>query len=68
MSQYYHDIPAKQQHKWASQAVLAQEKYLVLQCNDFSNIPFEIKINNTSATKLWVLPEVLGKRDIILVW
>ena len=52
----------------ASKAVLAQEEYLVLQCNNAVNDLITKGTKYASIRKSWILPEVLGQRDVILVW
>lgn len=46
-------------HKLSSDAVLAQEKYFVQ----------KYRRNSSSlAPEIWVLPQILGRRDLILIW
>lgn len=52
--------------KLAATAVLAQEEYIVLYCPDKpSNVNYE---KGLPLTGTWVMPSVLGRRDVILVW
>ena len=47
-------------------AVLAQKEYTVLHCIDNpSNIHDD---KGLPMTGIWVMPNVLGRRDVILVW
>lgn len=66
LSLYYTPLSVEERNKLANEAVQAQEEYLVLQCGysietSGGNIP-----DQTSGT--WILPEVLSRRDIIIVW
>ena len=56
-------ITPEQQTKLAAEAVLGQEEYTVLQCIDY----LEEQVDDLK-TGTWILPEVLGRRDVILVW
>ncbi len=52
--------------KLAATSVLAQEEYTVLYCPDFaSNVNYE---NGLPMTGTWVIPSVLGRRDVTMVW
>lgn len=64
LEQYYTSIQAEQRTKLVATAVLAQETYLVLKCNDYS----DDKTKNVLQSGSWILPEVLDRRDVILVW
>lgn len=56
----------EKQEELASTAVLAQKEYTVLYCSDHSsNINYGKGIPRTGT---WVMPGVLGRRDVILVW
>ncbi len=55
-----------EQNELVATAVLAQEEYQILHC---SNNPLtENYDNGLPATGTWVMPSVLGRRDVILVW
>lgn len=59
-------LPVEKREKLASKAVLAQEEYVVLHCSDNSNtMNYE---NGLPMTGTWVMPNVLGRRDVIIVW
>ncbi len=46
--------------------VLAQEKYNVLHCNVFSaDVNYE---NGLPMMGVWVIPNVLGQRDVVIEW
>lgn len=50
----------------AATSVLAQEEYTVLLCLDNSaHVTHE---NGAPMTGTWVMPSVLGRRDVIIVW
>lgn len=56
----------EERDKLATTGVLAQEEYIVLHCPDnSSNVNYE---NGLPMTGTWVIPSVLGRRDIILDW
>jgi hypothetical protein len=66
LARHYTGISAEERTRLAAQAVSAQEEYLVLQRNDYSagsanNAAFPISGS-------WILPDVLGRRDIVLEW
>jgi len=46
-------------------SVLAQEEYLIFLFDNPSNQNYE---NEIPIVGTWVIPNVLGRRDIILVW
>ena len=46
-------------------AVKAQTEYTVLHCNNQSNANYE---SGLPLSGIWVLPSVLGRRDVILQW
>ena len=56
----------EERDKLAETAVLAQEEYIVLHCPDNSyNVNYK---NGLPMSGIWVMPSVLGRRDIILEW
>ena len=60
------NLSFEERDKLAATAVLAQEKYIVLHCPDnSSNVNYE---NGLPLTGTWVMPGVLGRRDVILIW
>ena len=50
----------------AETSVLAQEEYSVLYCG--SDSPHQNYENGLPMVGTWVMPNVLGRRDIIIVW
>jgi hypothetical protein len=68
LEKYYTHIKAEQRAKLASESVLAQEKYLVLQCKGYTNGAEYDKSNNIPKSGSWILPKVLGRRDIVIEW
>jgi len=68
LARYYPTIPLEEQTKLATQAVLAQEEYIVLQCNDNSFGPVDHAHKKLLFSGTWILPEVLNRRDIIIKW
>ena len=50
----------------AETSVLAQEEYSVLYCG--SDSPHHNYENGLPMVGTWVMPNVLGRRDIIIVW
>lgn len=59
-------LSIKERLALAATAVLAQEEYTVLHCLDSSsNANYE---NGIPMTGTWVMPNVLGRRDVILEW
>jgi hypothetical protein len=66
VSRHYKNLPAEQQDKLVEISVKAQEEYQVLHCNNNSeNEHYE---NGLPMTGTWIMPNVLGRRDVILVW
>ena len=65
IAKYGKNMEVEQGYKFAAAAVLAQEEYLVEQCYDTSQ-----ELDNESSTRsgIWILPKVLDRRDVILVW
>ena len=59
-------LGVEKQNELAVTSVLAQEEYKILHCRDNSiNEKYE---NGLPVTGTWVMPSVLGRRDVILVW
>lgn len=59
-------LSAEIQNELAVTSVLAQDKYKVLHCrNDLSSQNYE---NGLPMYGTWVMPNVLGRRDVILEW
>ncbi|RMG18220.1 MAG: hypothetical protein D6730_23080 [Bacteroidetes bacterium] len=66
VSMYCKNLPVEERNKLAATAVLAQTEYRVLVCTDKSaHAGYEHGIPMTGT---WVLPGVLGRRDVIIVW
>ena|GEM_PF-1013526 len=60
------NLTMKERSELIATAVLAQEEYMVLHCTDkSSNFDYE---NGLPMTGTWVIPSVLGRRDVIIVW
>jgi hypothetical protein len=60
------NLTVEKQNELAATSVLAQEEYKILHCGDNSyNQNYE---NGLPMTGTWVMPSVIGRRDIILVW
>jgi len=68
LTRYYTDISTEQRTKLAAEAVLAQEEYLVLQCNGYSNESVDNSNLHLPTSGSWILPKVLNRRDVILEW
>ncbi len=68
LERYYTNIEQEQRSKLANKSVLAQEEYLVLQCNGQSNGTMYDKSKNIPNSGSWILPEILGRRDVIIEW
>ena len=68
LERHYTHIKAEQRSKLANESVLAQEEYLVLQCNENSNGTINDKSINIPNSGSWILPEILGRRDLIIEW
>ena len=60
-------IPAEQRTELAAEAVLAQEEYLVHQCGSPA-VSVDLVVQNLPPSGSWILPKVLGRRDIVLEW
>ncbi|MCT4622173.1 MAG: hypothetical protein N4A46_01025 [Schleiferiaceae bacterium] len=56
------NLSVEKRDSLAATAVLAQEEYLVLHCLGNADI------SETGMTGTWVIPNVLGSRDVVLVW
>lgn len=50
----------------AEKSVLAQEKYTVLWCSENSNL--NSPSNESMQIGSWIIPNLLGRRDLIIVW
>ena len=60
------NLTVEERNELATTSVLAQKEYTVSLCLDnLSNVDFE---NGAPMTGTWVMPSVLGRRDIIIVW
>ena len=66
ISKHCQNLTPEHQVQLTKSSVLAQKKYKVLHCADYeSNVNYE---NGLPMTGTWIMPNVLGRRDIILVW
>lgn len=66
VSKYCQNLSKDMQDELAKSSVLAQKEYTVLYCNNESanqNFKNELPMSGT-----WVMPNVLGRRDVIIVW
>ena len=60
------NLTKEERNELAATAVLAQEEYMVLHCAvNSSNLNYK---NGLPMSGIWVMPNVLGRRDITLVW
>lgn len=60
------NLTVEERDKLASASVLAQEEYTILLCLDNSaGVTYE---DGAPMTGTWVMPSVLGRRDVIIVW
>ena len=60
------NMPVEKRNELAAQAVLAQEEYLVLFCNgNATNVNYDAGLPLKGT---WVLPNILGHRDVLLEW
>lgn len=66
VSKYCQNLSPEVRYELAAASVLAQENYTVLHCNKIPQNPEQEKENSMNGT--WVLPNVLGRRDVILMW
>lgn len=63
VAKHYPALPVDQRVALVSKAVMAQDDYIVLLCRD------GIPANGASPmTGTWVIPNLLGQRDVVLVW
>ena len=66
ISKYCKNLAVEKQNELAATSVLAQEEYKILHCRD--NSYDENYENGLPMTGTWVMPSVLGRRDVIIVW
>ena len=59
LERHYTHIKAEQRSKLANESVLAQEEYVVLQCNGYSNGTVDDEIKYIPNFGTWILPEIL---------
>ena len=60
------NLTIEERNELAATAALAQEEYIVLYCPDNSSeVNYE---SGLPVTGTWVMPSVLGRRDITIVW
>ena len=60
------DLSPLKREELAAASVLAQKEYIILLCLDGSTNAFEE--NGAPMTGTWVMPSVLGRRDVVIVW
>ncbi len=66
ISKHCQNLSSEHQVQLTKSSVLAQKKYTVLHCADYeSNVNYE---NGLPMTGTWIMPNVLGRRDVILAW
>jgi len=66
ISKHCQNLTTEDQKQLTKSSVLAQEKYTILHCvGNESNANYE---KGLPMTGTWIMPNVLGRRDIILVW
>ena len=72
LEKYCSGITNERREKLANEAVLAQKEYFVEQCYGTSFQMVDGTLKNITITTpksgFWILPGVLGRRDIILEW
>ncbi|MCI5058424.1 MAG: hypothetical protein MRY83_20095 [Flavobacteriales bacterium] len=66
VSKYCQDLSEDVKEELVRASVLAQEEYTVLYCNDES-LTQDFK-NGLPTSGAWVIPNVLGRRDVIIIW
>lgn len=66
ISKYCKNLAVEKQNELAATSVLAQEEYKILHCRD--NSYDENYENGLPLTGTWLMPNVLGRRDVIIVW
>lgn len=60
------NLTVEERDKLAAASALVQEEYTVSLClGNSTNITYE---NGAPMTGTWVMPSVLGRRDVIIVW
>jgi len=59
------NLTFEKRNELAATSVLAQEEYTVLHCRISSKLNY---INGLPMSGTWILPSVLGRRDVILEW
>ena len=66
VSKYCQSLPEDLQNELVQTSVLAQEDYSVLCCN----IEVQSQKDNVGLPMngTWIMPNILGRRDVILVW
>ena len=64
--EYCTNLNAEERNKLINAAVMAQTEYTVLHCTtNSSNFNYE---HGLPMVGIWVMPRVLGRRDVILEW
>jgi hypothetical protein len=59
------NLTIEKRNELAATSVLAQEEYTVLHCRISSNHNY---VNGLPMSGTWIMPSVLGRRDVILEW
>ena len=66
VSRHCQNLQEDIRNKLAETAVLAQDTYTVLYCNNHpSNEKYK---NGLPLSGTWVLPNIVGQRDVVLIW
>lgn len=65
VSKNYQNLETEKRNSLVEKAVLAQEQYLVLHCSSTEVVDYD---KGLPMLGTWVLPGILGRRDLILKW
>ena len=70
LAEYCKEITSERRNMLAASAVLIQDEYTVKHCYAGSTEIDDSALSNseTKTTGIWILPNVQGRRDIILEW
>lgn len=68
LERHYTNIEAEERTTLANESILAQKEYLVLQCYGNSNRIMNDEYKNIPNSGSWILPVILGRRDLIIEW
>lgn len=66
VDKFCQNLTLEDRNELVTASVLAQVKYAVLHCRDHSYI--QTTEQKFSMTGTWVIPNILGRRDLVLVW